>query len=59
MVEVPLHLALALFGVGVVVGLIFGPDSEREHRAKVDGWLSGFQYARENPDRAHLQEREG
>jgi Sec-independent protein translocase protein TatA len=32
--------------VGVIIGLIFGPDSEREHAAKVDGWISGYRFAR-------------
>jgi hypothetical protein len=34
--------------VGVIIGLIFGPDSEREHAAKVDGWISGFRFARQH-----------
>lgn len=42
------ELLIAVFGLGVLVGLIIGPDSEREYRAKVDGWLSGYKFARRN-----------
>ncbi len=41
-----LFFVLAAFALGVIVGLIIGPDSEREHVARVDGWLSGFKFAR-------------
>jgi hypothetical protein len=38
--------ALGAFFAGVIVGLIIGPDSEREHSAKTDGWIAGFTFAR-------------
>jgi hypothetical protein len=37
---------IGAFICGVIVGLIFGPDSERENVAKVDGWISGYKFAR-------------
>lgn len=43
---VSLHIAFALFCAGVLIGLVFGPDSEREDRAKIDGWLAGYKFAK-------------
>lgn len=34
------------FCAGMIIGLIFGPDSEREDVARVDGWLDGYRYAK-------------
>jgi hypothetical protein len=34
------------FCIGVIVGLIFGPDSERELRAHIEGFLAGYKYAK-------------
>lgn len=39
------------FCAGVIVGLIFGPDSEREHAASVNGWISGYHFARSEQDK--------
>lgn len=42
------HWVAAAFALGVIFGLVFGPDSEREYRAKVDGWLSGYKFAKDS-----------
>lgn len=41
-----MSIALAAFAFGVLVGLLIGPDSERERSAHVDGWLHGYHFGR-------------
>lgn len=49
--SVPIYIAVALFALGVLLGLIFGPDSEREHAAHVTGWLAGYAHRRREEQR--------
>lgn len=46
---IPLFAGVALFGVGVCLGLIFGPSSEREDAANIKGWIDGFEHGRRDP----------
>lgn len=42
--------AISYIFIGMIVGLVFGPDSERENAANVDGWLSGYRFANSERD---------
>lgn len=42
-----LMFALAWFAFGVLVGLVVGPDSEREYGARAEGWEAGYQFAQD------------
>lgn len=37
---------ITAFSAGVIVGLCFGPATERLNVARVDGWLAGYKYGR-------------
>lgn len=56
---VPTYVAAALFCLGVLLGLILGPDSEREHARRIDGWIEGYRFARRQKSRAKAQQPEG